>query len=413
MDEQTDFIIFGATHIGIKLARLLAARSSSVLVIDQAAEPREPPQGWDYLASDFSVPDYARRARAVFAVTEQESLNIRIALAVRRISEDVPVIVTLEQSRLGKKLARHLDHFSFISPAELAAREFVGAIDAPSPASHAHAPRAGESEEEIALPHNPDPLLTYAISAGGLMLLLATVYFHFAERLSWMDSLYFVVTLMATVGFGDISLKESSTLSKIIGILLMAASVTNTAILFALVTDSLLRQRLALAFGRRRVKESEHIIVVGIGSVGFGVVEELMRRGEKVVVVDTDPNGRYMPAIYAKRLRTIIGDARFERTLRDAGLLKAKAMLSVTSDDLTNLEIALNARSLTPALRVVVRIYDPELARSLDERLDIHFAFSMSTIAASALYQLAEGSPPTEKMLRDMQRETGYLRLNK
>lgn len=389
--SQPEFIIFGATHIGIKLARLLVAKAARVRVIDRLAAPLEPPSGWEYVSNDFTVPDYVKDASAVYVVTEQESLNIRIALAVRTATPQVPVIITLEQSRLGRKLERHLERFSYLSPSELAAKQFVDCLDAPSPGqAPIAAPAQNESDVDTILPRKIDPLVAYAVSAAGLMACLATIYFHYAERLSWIDSLYFVVTLMATVGFGDISLKESSDLSKIIGVLLMAASVTNTAILFALVTDSLLRHRLSLAFGRRRIKDHNHVVVVGIGAVGFEVVEELIRRGEKVVIVDNNPNGRFMPAIYAQGVRSVMGDARVERTLRDAGLIGARALMSVTSDDLTNLEIALNARSLTPQLRVVLRIYNPDLAQSLRERLDIQFALSLSTIAAEALAKMVD-----------------------
>jgi Trk K+ transport system NAD-binding subunit len=388
--SQPQYIIFGATHIGIKLARLLVAKGARVRVLDRAAQPVEPPAGWEYASSDFTAPDYVKDARAVYVVTEQESLNIRIALAVRSLSAQVEVIITLEQSRLGRKLARHLDRFSYLSPSELAAKQFVDCLDSPPPGQAAPSAAQSQEDEESSLPRKIDPLVGYAVSAVGAMVCLATIYFHYAENLSWIDSLYFVVTLMATVGFGDINLRESSDLSKMIGVGLMIASVTSTAILFALVTDSLLRHRLSLAFGRRKIRDRNHVIVVGIGAVGFHVVEELIRRREKVVIVDDNPNGRFMPAIYAQGVRSIMGDARVERTLRDAGLLGAKALMSVTSDDLTNLEIALNARSLTPQLRVVLRIYNPDLAQSLRERLDIHFAFSMSTIAAEALARMVD-----------------------
>lgn len=97
-----------------------------------------------------------------------------------------------------------------------------------------------------------------------------------------------------------------------------------------------------------------------------------------------------MPTVYAKRIPTEIGDAKQERVLRDAGLSRAKALLSMTNDDLTNLKVGLNAKLLNPNLRVVLRIYDQVLAQSLDERLDIHFAFIMSSIAAGVLSKFAE-----------------------
>jgi Trk K+ transport system NAD-binding subunit len=138
------------------------------------------------------------------------------------------------------------------------------------------------------------------------------------------------------------------------------------------------------------VKQTNHILVVGIGSVGLQVIENLLMRGERVVAVDKQAAGKYLPAVHAMGIPVVIGDAMYERALRDAGMATAKALVSVSSDDLTNLEIGLNARLLNPDVRVVLRIYDPVLAQSLDEDLDMHFAFSMSSIAASALAELAE-----------------------
>ena len=97
-----------------------------------------------------------------------------------------------------------------------------------------------------------------------------------------------------------------------------------------------------------------------------------------------------MPTILALRVPVIIGDAKLERTLRDAGLERAKALISVTSDDLTNLEIGLNAKSLNPDARVVLRIYDHLLAQTLDQQLDLHFALSTSAIAAEALATISQ-----------------------
>ena len=354
--------------------------------------------GWVRVQSNFEVPAAVAQARVVYVVTDEDKLNIRLALAVRRVSPTTPIVITLTQDRLGEKLGRHLKHFSFINPPALAAGRFVAAIDAVEPAAArpvdpAPAPLHPEEPGRWSL----DPLVMRAVGVIAVIAVLAICYFHAAEHLRWIDAAYFVVTMMATVGFGDISLRDSSTLSKIVGICVMVASVVNTAVVFALITDSLLKKRLVLSFGRRRIRKSGHIVVVGIGSVGLRVVEALLARGESVVVVDSQENGRYLPAIYARRLPAIIGDARQERTLRDAGVQGAKALLSVTNDDLANLEIGLNAKLLRPDMRVVLRVFDQELAQSMREQLEIHFAFSMSAVAAEFLVKYAD--PPSDPAL--------------
>lgn len=388
--SQAEIVIFGATHVGLRLAQRLTVTEHRVRVVDHPATPPERPEGWEYTSADLASPSKLEHARLVYIVTDEDKLNIRLALAVRSAYPDLAIVITLVQNRLGQKLARHLNNFSFLSPPELAAKKFVNAIDAPSPTnSQANQLLEIEPEPDLRKAWQPDPLVLRAVIFFGVLALFTTVYFHYAEQLSWIDAWYFVVTLMTTVGFGDISLRTSSTFSKLIGTILMIASVTNTAIIFALITDSLLRRRMMLSVGRKRVKQSEHVIVVGIGSVGMQVVEELLERGESVTVIEDDINGRFMPAIYELRLPTIIGDAKLERTLRDAGLAKAKALISVTSDDLTNLEIGLNAKLLNPNARVVLRIYDYLLAQALDERLEIHFAYSASAIAAEELAKFA------------------------
>ena len=396
MTPAAEMFVFGATHVGIRLAEKLVAESRRVTLIDPAPIPPRA-TGWSRVCSDFAVPEDIGGARVVYVVTDQDKLNIRLALAVRRASKTVPIVITLTQSPLGEKLTWHLDNFAFVNPPELAAGGFVEAVYAPlAPTgrtpSAPHAPRAAP-ESDVRERWHPDPLILRAALIIGAIGAGATWYFHVAEHLRWIDAVYFVVTMMATVGFGDISLRDSSTLSKLVGVAVMIASVANTAVIIALITDSLLKKRLVLSFGRRRVHHRNHIIVAGIGSVGLRVVEHLRARGETVVAIDSHENGRYLSAIYAKRLPAIIGDARTKRTLRDAGILHAKALLSVTNDDLSNLEIGLNAKLLHPELRVVLRIFDQDLAQSLREQLDINFAFSMSAIAAEVLAKFADTPP--------------------
>lgn len=389
----SDVTIFGGSHLGVRLAERLVGEARRVTVIDPAPAPGTA-RTWVHTQNEFAVPAEIGGARVVYVVTDQDKLNIRIALAVRRVSATVPIVIALTQSRLGEKLARHLANFAFVNPPELAAGRFVEAIYAPRPAStDAVPPVPAPPESEARGLWHPDPLVLRAVMVIAAIGVLATCYFHLAEHLRWIDALYFTVTMMATVGFGDISLKDSSTLSKLVGVAVMIASVANTAVIFALITDSLLKKRLVLSFGRRRIRLRDHIVVAGVGSVGLRVVEQLRARGETVVVIDSHEGGRYLPAIYAKRLPAIIGDARTERTLRDAGLGQAKALLSVTNDDLTNLEIGLNSKLLNPGMRVVLRIFDQELAQSLREQLDIHFAFSMSAIAAEDLVKFADAPP--------------------
>jgi voltage-gated potassium channel Kch len=66
-------------------------------------------------------------------------------------------------------------------------------------------------------------------------------------------------------------------------------------------------------------------------------------------------------------LPVVIGDAFREETLRAAGLDTAMALVSVASQDIVNLETALNARALKEDLRIVLRLADDDLAERLQK----------------------------------------------
>ena len=81
----------------------------------------------------------------------------------------------------------------------------------------------------------------------------------------------------------------------------------------------------------------------------------------------------------------VIGDAPSERTLRRAGLDGAIALISATSSDIVNLETALQARALRgDDLRIVLRLFDDDLAQRVTETLGNVVSRSVSYLAAPA-----------------------------
>ena len=136
-----------------------------------------------------------------------------------------------------------------------------------------------------------------------------------------------------------------------------------------------------------------HVIVCGFGRVGYHVLRELIARGEKVLVIERDAEHRFLDQARALGARTFVGDASLPRVLLDAGVQRACGLFSLIDDDLKNLEIGLNARSLRPDLRLILRIFDSEIAEQMHTRLDIHFAFSTSAIAAEQFVALLNSDP--------------------
>jgi Trk K+ transport system NAD-binding subunit len=164
---------------------------------------------------------------------------------------------------------------------------------------------------------------------------------------------------------------------RIVGAVLMAAFT-------AIVTNYLLRARLGGAFEVRRIPEAGHVVVCGLSTVGFRVVEELAGFGERVVVIERDPANRFVTTARRLGAAVIPADAAVSEVLRQAHAGAARAVIAATSNDMTNLEVALLVRELNPEQRVLVLLTDPQFAQMLREAADVRLALSVPALAAPA-----------------------------
>lgn len=127
---------------------------------------------------------------------------------------------------------------------------------------------------------------------------------------------------------------------------------------------------------------NEHVIVCGAGKIGFRVILELRKLGREVVVIERNADGRFIDKLRSMSIPLIIADARRSETLYKANIERAAAIIPCTEDELTNLDIALDARDIKPDIKVVLRMFDPDLARRVEKGFGIHTALSTSAIAA-------------------------------
>ncbi len=125
-----------------------------------------------------------------------------------------------------------------------------------------------------------------------------------------------------------------------------------------------------------------HVIVCGIGKVGYRVVLELLKFGREVVAIELAAEGRFVEKAKTLGIPVIIADARRSSNLVKAGVERADVIIPCTDDELANLDIALDARELNPGIKVVMRMFDPDLAQRVEKGFGIHTAFSTSALAA-------------------------------
>jgi len=129
---------------------------------------------------------------------------------------------------------------------------------------------------------------------------------------------------------------------------------------------------------------SNHVIVVGLGKLGYRVVQQLLDFGESVVAIELDADKPFIPLVRDLGVPVIVADARRGNALVSAGIDRATSIVCCTQDDLANLDIALDARERQPDVRIVLRMFDADLARKVERGFGIHTAFSTSGLAAPA-----------------------------
>jgi Trk K+ transport system NAD-binding subunit len=225
--------------------------------------------------------------------------------------------------------------------------------------------------------------------------LASAIFFYVVAGLGPLDAVSYAITLLTGASLPtDIASAATNVPLRIYAILLSLVGAAIVAVVYAFITDALIRSRLLQTLGRRTVPGNirDHVIVAGLGSIGYRVALGLRARGVPVVIVEVSDDSRFVSPARAAGIPVFVGDARHREVLDELRLGSARALVAATSDDLVNLSVALNARAVRPDLRVVVRVYDPDFAIRVQHGFHIRFTRSVSHLAAPAFAAAAVGS---------------------
>lgn len=129
---------------------------------------------------------------------------------------------------------------------------------------------------------------------------------------------------------------------------------------------------------------SNHVVLVGLGKLGIRTYTLLRALGQQVVVIERNEQNQFLDDVRRDGAPLLIGDARREALLGDANVAEARSIILAANDDLANLEVALDARKINPRIRVVLRMFDQNMADKVRDGFNIHIAMSQSALAAPA-----------------------------
>jgi voltage-gated potassium channel len=137
-----------------------------------------------------------------------------------------------------------------------------------------------------------------------------------------------------------------------------------------------------------------HTVVIGIGHLGYRVVEKLHEMEESVVVIELNPSAELTAEVQKMDIPIIHDDATRPAALEAAGIKRANTVILCMQNDAWNLQVALKARSMNPDIRVVIRIFDADFAKALHEQFGFT-ALSATEMAAPVFAAAAAGADVT------------------
>jgi voltage-gated potassium channel len=200
-------------------------------------------------------------------------------------------------------------------------------------------------------------LIAFVIAFG-------TVGYIVVEGWNFLDSIYMTIITITTVGYREIHGLSSK--GRIFTIFLIVGGVGT--VLYALSTGAkiILEGELKDIFGRKKLEKKikdlyDHYIVCGYGRMGKIICRELKAEGVQFVVIEKDP--RMLEE--KEDILFLIGDATRDNTLKEAGVERAKGLISVLSTDAENLFVVLSARGLNPNLLIIARAAEEDSEQKL------------------------------------------------
>jgi len=390
----------------------------------------------DDLSSETFIEAGVASARALALVGQDDLANFHAALRAQELNPDLRLVVAAFNRRLGEHIRGFFRDCTVLSSSSMAAPSFVAAaLGSPAP-SHVRvsgrtlylAKRSdvppGHVVCGLAVPDDPagttqlvapdelaggDDGLVLAVADGTPRDPLAMrrnplrAFAGMLWRLAWnkFGVVFAILLAVVAIGFGLLVTRYSVGTALYLTVMDMTGSAfTGSSVggaeraaqvlltiegmaLIPLVTAIIVGARLTGSVRGEPRPHGGHVIVVGLGNVGTRVVGELHDLGFNVACVDHDPEARGIPLARGFGLPVVIGEAYLEETLRAAGLETSIGLVSATSSDIVNLETALMARALREDLRIVLRLFDDDLAQRVQKSAGI-LSRSVSYMAAPA-----------------------------
>jgi voltage-gated potassium channel Kch len=151
----------------------------------------------------------------------------------------------------------------------------------------------------------------------------------------------------------------------------------------------------------------KHIVIIGFGTKGKNIVEDLLRKEKKILVIDSDHNNPQLDFIQHSKCRLMLGNATDTEVLKKANITHAKMVYLLSGNDNTQIKACLEIyqlvkesnRSKEDPLNCIMHLQKQEFMNTLKshnlvQNIDDAFALRIFNVYESSARDLFEENPP-------------------
>jgi voltage-gated potassium channel len=228
-----------------------------------------------------------------------------------------------------------------------------------------------------------------------LILLTGFAGLMFFEHLPPLQAIYLLVITLGTVGFGDVVPVTNE--GKIFIILLLLSALTVGLYAIGKITTFFAEGELSTLLKQRKMnkeleKMNDHYIVCGYGKTGKRILEDLLSKGLEVVMIENNADkNEKLREFHNNNFIHIEADPANDEVLLQAGIQRAKILISVLPTDAENLFVVLSAKDLNKQVKVISRIDEPS-SEAKFRRAGADFIVSPIEIATDHIISIATTS---------------------
>jgi voltage-gated potassium channel Kch len=352
----------------------------------------------------------------VLIISRDDAVALRVALMVRHVDADVPMLVTIFDPTMARQVARDVEHCEITSMADIVAPSLAGPClgddliaireDADPPVGVRETDdgveevpievpdrrRLSSLAQALFMPFDKSAaLLLWGALGLVVVLLLETIACMAVLGQGVVDAAYGSAKTLVTVDPNDKVADGPKGLKAFLTVSMLVTLVLEASFTAGLV-NRLVNRRLTGLFGRRAVPRRDHVVVIGLGQVGLRLCVLLRRCGIGVVAIDDREAGENVGMARELGFPVVVGRGADPSLLRRLSLNRACALAAVTDDDLVNISIAMAAKSIDEDVRVVMRAGDGRVANETRSLFRIGLVRDVHRIAAVLLAARATGS---------------------